>query len=181
MLANKLKGMEAAVRNYASTVYPNMAGKKALRFIDDNFRKEAWEGYAWKKRAKADRGSRRALLILHGTLRRGNRSQAMPGGVRIYNDVVYARVHNEGFRGTVNVSAHNRRLFRKYATSSVKTHRTALKKQHAGDAQVKAHTMKMNIPRRQFMPTAARPSPTLNREIQRQVTLDIYKILKANN
>lgn len=168
--------MEAAVRKYANTVYPGMAGKKALRFIDDNFRNQSWEGQPWKKRKRGDSG--RALLILRGILRRGNRMQAMPGAVKIFNDVAYAKAHNEGFRGSVNIHAHNRRLFRKYKTSSIATRRTANKKQYAGDSNVKDHERMMNIPRRQFMPTAARPSATLNKEIQRQVTLDIYKILK---
>lgn len=178
MLPDKLKNLETEVRNYAATVYPGMAGKKALRFIDDNFRNQSWEGQPWKKRKRGDRG--RALLVQRGILRRGNRMQLQVGQARIFNDVPYAKAHNEGFRGTVSIGAHNRRRFGKYASSSLKTRKTSIKKQYAGDSNVKGHSRKMNIPRRQFMPTASRPSPTLTREVQRQITLDIYKILKSS-
>jgi hypothetical protein len=51
---------------------------------------------------------------------------------------------------------------------------------HEGDMNVKAHTRQMNIKRRQFMPTAARPSSVLTDTIQRQVRLDVYRILRIS-
>jgi phage gpG-like protein len=156
MLKNKIERIQAEVRRYAQTIYPGMAGKKALQFIDGNFRNQSWEGQAWKRRKVNNSKNRgRALLILRGRLRRGNRLQAMSASVRVFNAVPYAKAHNEGFTGTAAIGAHNRK-----------------------GKPVKSHSRKMRIPRRQYMPTSSRPSPTLNKTIQRQVTLDIMKILK---
>lgn len=66
----------------------------------------------------------------------------------------YAAVHNDGFKGPVAVSEYSRRLFSKqktqYVDKSGKTRNTTVKTQKTV-VKVKAHTRKMNIPRRRFM------------------------------
>ena len=178
-ITNDIKRKAALVKNYRKAVFPSMAGKKALRFIDDNFRKQSWEGVPWKKRRGGKRNKGRALLIDRGILRRGNNFKAGDGTTKVYNYVKYAKAHNNGFNGTVAIPAHNRRLFGKFKVSSVKTKKTSTKKLQRGTASVKAHNRKMRLPRRQFMPTAERPSPTLNRTIEREVKLQMLKILKS--
>ncbi|ULQ52178.1 hypothetical protein [Flavihumibacter fluvii] len=81
--------LSSQVKQYASTVYPGMAGKKALRFIDDNFRKQSWEGIPWKRRKGGPRNAGRALLVDRGILRRGNRFSSAPGQPRVYIVVPY--------------------------------------------------------------------------------------------
>lgn len=170
------------MKSYVRDQYPKEAGQAALRFIDDNFRKQAWEGIAWKRRrGKGKRNAGRALLIDRGILRRGNKAKYGPGQAMVYNYVKYAAVNNNGFNGTVSVPAHNRRLYGKFRVSSVKTQKATTKRLERGTVLVKEHSRKMRIPRRQFMPTLQRPSPTLNKIIDRKVNLAMYKILKANS
>lgn len=178
-ISNTVRKLSEQIANYANTVYPGMAGKLSLRFIDDNFRKQSWEGIPWKKRsAGAKRNQGRALLIDRGILRRGNRMQTFSGKVRIFNEVPYAKAHNEGFTGMVSISAHERKLYGKYKQTSLTTRKTTTKKTYKGTASVKAHSRNMRIPRRQFAPTTTRPSATLNDLVLRQVKLDMLKILK---
>ena len=48
----------------------------------------------------------------------------------------------------------------------------------SGSSQVRAHQRKMNIPKRQFMPTHPNDSPVLNNAIERQVARDIKQIMQ---
>lgn len=173
-----MRKIAARVKAYRDAEFPGMAGKKALRFIDGNFRKQSWEGVAWKRRKGGKRNKGRALLIDKGILRRGTNFRTANGAVTVYNYVKYAKAHNNGFNGIVAIKAHKRRLFSKYKTTSLKTKKTSGTKQYKGDAGVKAHNRQMRLPRRQFMPTIERPSPTLNKEIAREVKLQMLKILK---
>lgn len=173
-----LTAMGREVKNYAASIYPKKAGKIGLQFIEGNFRKQAWEGIPWKRRKGGPRNNGRALLVLRGILRRGNRMRTAPGQAILFNEVPYAKAHNEGFSGSVAIKAHKRRLYGKYKVSNTSSRRTYKKKLERGTAQVKAHTRKMRIPRRQFAPTKNRPSPTLAKSVTREVTLDLYKILK---
>lgn len=178
-ISNNMRKIAARVKTYRDAEFPGMAGKKALRFIDGNFRNQSWEGMPWKRRKGGKRNKGRNLLVDRGILRRGNNMRTGSGQVMVYNYVKYAKAHNNGFNGIVSIPAHTRRLFGKFKTSSLKTKKASKKKQYKGDAQVKAHNRRMRLPRRQFMPTEQRPSPTLNREIGREVNLQMLKILKT--
>lgn len=177
-ISNDIKRKIEAVKTYRKTVFPGMAGKKAMRFIDDNFRKQSWEGVPWRKRRGGKRNKNRALLIDRGILRRSNNFKTGDGTTTVFNYVKYAKAHNNGVNATVAIKAHNRRLFGKFKVSSVATKKTSSKKLEKGTAAVKTHTRWMRLPRRQFMPTALRPSPTLNRTITKEVNLQMLKILK---
>lgn len=178
--SNNLRKMSAHVLRFANSEYPAMAGKIALRFIDDNFRNQSWEGIPWKpRRGGAKRNKGRGLLINRAVLRRGNRIRSLPGAAIVYNDVRYASVHNNGFNGPVNIPAHNRKLYGKYKASNINTRKTRTIRTQRGSAYVKAHVRNMRIARRQFMPTLERPSPTLNNQVKRAVTLELMKILKT--
>jgi len=101
--------------------------------IAQNFRKEGRPD-KWKKsiRAKATGGK---TLSDTGTLKNsivvdiGKRQQIIAG-----TGTVYAAVHQFGFKKTVDVKAHTRKL--KHGSTTV---------------NVKAHKMKMNIPARPFL------------------------------
>jgi phage gpG-like protein len=74
------------------------------------------------------------------------------------NDKVpYAQTHNEGYTGPVNIPAHTRKTnqrsvevpeYKRKNGVTVKAHTWNIP---GGNQQVKAHTMKQNIPQRQFM------------------------------
>lgn len=184
-----IKKMEKEVLKYEATIFPMMAAKKGLRFIDDNFRNQSWAGLpniAWQRR-KGNRDSGRALLIKKGTLRRSFQAQTQVGQARIFTEVPYAKAHNEGLRETVNIPAHSRRKIRSAKVQMIHEltksgkHKTKTVQIHEGDIEVKSHTRQMNIKRRQFMPTTDRQSTVLTDEIKRQLRLDMSKILKGKN
>lgn len=185
--SNNIRLIEKNVEKYVMTVFPAMAARKGLRFVDDNFKNQSWAGLpniAWKRR-KGNKDAGRALMTKKGVLRRSWLAQTAPAQARIFTPVPYAQAHNEGFQGTVSIPAHTRKQMRKAKVQMINEftksgkHKTKTVQVHEGDINVSAHMRKMNIPRRQFAPTAARPSSVLINDITKQVRYDMYKILKG--
>lgn len=179
---NSLRSKAKEVQNYAINRFPSMAGNIAVRFINGNFRAQGFQGASfspWKKKKKG----KGTTLVVTGALRAANYYTAQEGQVTLKNSMPYAKAMNEGFNGTVTVKAHVRN---KYAKTKVKTglltkkgtERTKTLTSKAGETQVKAHSRKMNIPKRQFMPTNENDSPVLTNAIQRQVAKDLQEIFK---
>lgn len=133
----------------------------ALRFVDDNFRNQGWEGQAWQE-------STGTILVKSGDLRRDFSSEVSPGQVKITNRLPYAIIHNKGFDGEVSIPQHNRAI---YVKSGRNTKRT-------GMITVKAHKRHMRVPKRQFAPYDGSPSPTLNRIVKNIVLTEFTKLLK---
>lgn len=74
-------------------------GVEALKFTDDNFAKQGFQGATfqkWKERAQKQKGASRALLVQTGTLRRSIKKTDGADGTTISTDIVYAKIHNEG-------------------------------------------------------------------------------------
>jgi len=130
-------------------------GMIAVNFFQDRFKARAWtdrRAVKWEERKKKDKGKRRALLIKSGKLRNSiHVKSSTRNSVIISTPVKYAAVHNFGFKGTVKVRAHSRRVFGRAKVSNIKSRRTRSVKFTAGSHTVKAHTRKMNMPQRQFM------------------------------
>jgi phage gpG-like protein len=154
---------------------PNLVGGTAVRYFKESFRRQGWAGDSftnWKPRkpsAKRDKG--RALLIDSGRLRRGIRISASSFGfVQVSNDVPYAAVHNDGFKGTVNVPAHTRR--------SPARGKGKAKKKSSGTHKVRAYKMNMNIPQRKFMGNSKGLNKSIDsKSIDRAVTRELKRIL----
>lgn len=170
------------IKSYAMNRFPSMAGNIALRFVNGNFRAGGYQGASfdrWKKTNKK-RGS---TLVVTGALRADTSYTTQPGEVTLKNGRPYAKAHNEGFEGTVTIKAHKRN---KYSKTKVGTgrltktgkERTKTMTVKSGESTVKAHSRKMKIPKRQFMPTSENDSPVLNNAIQRQLTRDINQIMQ---
>lgn len=144
----------------------------ATTFFRNSFREQGFTRKSfikWQKRTSdkpKDMG--RAILVKSGNLRRSIYSTSTKTGdnfeLEFGNKVPYAAIHNDGFRGTVRVSEHARRLFTKEKTkfvtktgkvrnTTVKTVRTAVR--------VSSHGRNLNMPRRRFIG----PSDTLNTQI----------------
>lgn len=168
----ELAKKQEAFRKYVYNDFPKRAGDASLRFINGNFRAQGWQGRTfqrWKENARKG-----TILVLRGRLRRGTHYTISAGVARVYNSVPYAAVHNRGFNGTVSIKAHTRRNFeaRRVATGRLtKTGKTQMKTIHTVKtmSQVAAHTRKMNIPKRQFMPNDINDSPVLYNAIRRDV------------
>lgn len=134
----------------------------AMKFVDDNFARQGWEGNPWKE-------STGTILVKSGDLRSGFRSQLGYGEVRIYNEVPYAKIHNEGFRGVQYVKPHSRGRHAKAGKGlRLKT----------GGSQVKGFARRMNMPRRQFAPYLGHESSTLNALVDGVIDQHVTDLLK---
>lgn len=159
-----LESYQAQMRSYINNVFPGKAGEISLRFIDDNFRMQGWQGATFQPWPATKRGG--TILVKTSTLRRGSRFTTQPGVTHVKNDVIYAAVHNNGFNGLVEVKAHQRRLLTatKTATGRIKiSGKPQMQTIHgvSGIQNVKAHTRHMNIPQRKFFPVSYDDSPVL--------------------
>lgn len=160
---------------------PGMLGNDAVNFFLDSFKRQGWLGNSiepWRQRStKAKRNKGRAILIDTGRLRRSIRITGISAGVvTIGTDVPYAKAHNEGFRGIVNVKAHTRNRFTKETVGSGRftkkgNERMKTVQRLSGSGTVKAHTRKVNIVRRQFMGD----SPYLIKILERRLTAELMK------
>lgn len=129
---------------------PQRVGVLAKRFVDQNFRLQAWQGSsieAWARRKAIEKNqSQRALLIKSGRLRRATSYSSGTGYVLLRNNTPYAQIHNEGgtIAGTAAVGQHTRRAHTRNTRKGVQAVR---------DHSVRQHTRKMNtrIAKRQFM------------------------------
>jgi phage gpG-like protein len=162
-------------------VAPGMLGNVAVNFFLDRFKAQNWIGNTtepWKQRkANKGRNQGRAILVQSGRLRRSIRITKISELTAVIgSDVPYAKAHNEGFRGTVNVKAYTRHKYGKEKTGTGKftksgKERTKTVQRITGSGQVKAHTRKMNLPRRQFMGS----SPVLENQLKRKLLAELLK------
>lgn len=160
---NDLRSIQAVEQAIIKTVpeLPILMGNEAVNVTLDNFRAQGFINggvHPWTPRSpNAKRNIGRSLLMDKGRLRRSIRIiSTTSGSVTIGTDVPYGSAHNEGFTGTVQVRAHNRRLFNrrkvgtgKYTRSGRESTRTETSVRTT--VLVKAHPMQMRIPQRRFM------------------------------
>lgn len=177
-LNNKAK----EIQNYANNRFPSVAGNISLRFINGNFRAQGFQGQSFVRWKKSN-GGKGTTLVDKGSLRAGNYYTTQPGQVTLKNNMPYAKVHNEGFQGTVSIQAYTRNKYTKTKKGTGKFTKTGKERQQtvtykSGSSQVRAHQRKMNVPKRQFMPTNENDSPVLNNAITRQVARDLKQIMQ---
>lgn len=124
------------------------------------------------------------ILIKTGHGRRGTSYSTQPAQTRVYNDVGYMAIHNYGFNGTVQVRAHQRRILgkKRVATGlfSIKTKKEKKKTVSVvkSVSTVQAHSRKMNIPKRKFMPSSLQDSPVLANALTRELTRSLNQIFQ---
>lgn len=155
-LANKVDEVKKAIEKDIPLIVESVA----LRYVDDNFRNQGYEGDRWKD-------SNGTILVKSGTLRRGFEGEATANQVKITNDVPYAAAHNEGFNGEVSVPEHQRAVFVKKGAKKTKT----------GKVKVKAYKKKLKLPQRQMAPITSNDSPTLSKNINEAISNKINSIL----
>jgi hypothetical protein len=168
----------------ALTRLPLLVANEAKNFSLDRFKAQNWideRTESWKKRkpgSKRDAG--RNLLIDTGKGRRAIRIiRADWGLIRVGIDEPeiekYMSVHNNGFRGIVQVKEQSRIASRKVATRFGKNGRGLKSGQikiRGRGHQVKPHTRKVNIPQRRFIGN----SHYLNLRINRTIINQLNKI-----
>ena len=155
-----------------------MVVRETLRFIQIGFEKQGWQGASftpWKANKKG------LVPILHrnGDLQGGfNYTLQGNGDVLFYNNIPYARAHNEGFKGQVTVRAHSRRKTGAANIYNVKSHRPRAIRVDIGEPlKIEQFTRNMNLVQRQFAPTEDSPSPVLEAAIIKWLEHDIKAIL----
>lgn len=154
---------------------PTIAGAKAVAYFKESFRRQGWAENGslkpWKKRAIAEKGRRRAILIKSGRLRRSIRIiKKTKDFVVVGTDVPYAQIHNEGgtISETVRVPAFRRKAHKvkghKNRGRKIKAHRRKA-------AKVKSHSREINItlPRRQFIGQSPDVMKSVERELFRKI------------
>lgn len=157
---------------------PRTLGVEAVRFFDDSFKAQGFTDAVlvpWRrtKSGKANRFGQRSdgILIGRGRLRRGTRLMSAGGmSATVVNATPYAQAHNEGFRGVVSVPAYTRRV------TTFVYERKSRKRKKAGhrDITIKAHSRRMNLPRRQFMGR----SRVLTEQHRQTILKTIYEAFK---
>lgn len=182
--SNDIKKQLRAITNLSRSV-PKIIGIVAVNSYKRNFRRHGFIDATlkrWKKRQANNKRSRksRAILVKTSRLKKSIRIVHLSRyGVTIGTDVPYAEMHNEGFNGTVSVKAHKRGSFSKKKEGTgvfnvkSKRERKRTVRTKTSEHTVKAHSKKMNIPKRQFIGD----SKSINIQIDRILTRKIKQIL----
>lgn len=179
-----LKKKAQELKVYTESYFPSKAGNIALRFVNGNFRAQGWQGTSFKRWKSNSRN--KTILVKTGKMRAATYFTSQHGQFTLKNPMPYARKHNEGWRGIVNVSAHTRNVYKKTKVGTGKFTKTGRERkktvdQKVGERQVRAHERKVVIPRRQFIPTYDSRSPVLDKAILRMLSRDINKIMGLQN
>ena len=175
LLKNKAKELE----QYAVNQFPSKAANTALRFIDGNFRAQGYQGAGFNRWKKNKKGS--TVLVSSGALRAATSYSLQPGQVTIFNRMAYAKVHNEGFKGSVTIKQHTRNRYSKAKVGTGKKTKSGKERMKtittkSGESVVKSHIRQVNIPQRQFMPITGYDSIVLVKAIERNVLNDLKNI-----
>ena len=166
---------------------PNKAAIIAVNFSKERFKQQNWLGNTtkpWKKRKRTGtKDDSRAILVKSGALKRdvhkimADSTKAIIGTSNITGN--YARIHNEGFRGSVSVKEFRRKHYthakEKYTTRSGRE-RTRTKRTINSNMEttVRSHIRKVNIPARQFLGS----SPVLDTRIEKMMTAEFIKAIR---
>lgn len=156
-----IKTFERYLKRLPEKVLPDVAdivAETATSYFKDSFRRKGFDGNPWRPGRPKSRGS---LLIDTGALVNSIRpSEISTSRVVISagnSKVTYAKVHNEGFSGGVNVPAHTRNTRR-------------------GIVEVKAHTRYMHVIKRQFLG----PAKQLNEQMYKRIVRHLQDLLNEN-
>jgi phage gpG-like protein len=160
---------------------PTVLGNAAVNYSLDRFAAQSWIGSGveqWPARKNKKKTGK--ILIQSGRLRRATKIiSATNDSVVVGNNIPYARIHNYGFKGTVQVKSHTRGRFVTHGRSGTKltkkiNNRAMSVKGKIGGKPVVPHGRRINMPRRQFIGN----SPYVRTYLARQGRLFLMKNLK---
>lgn len=133
-----------------------IVAETSVEYFQNTFRTKKFDGNPWAPPRVPKRSG--SLLVQSGALLNSIRPVLVsPERIVIAagnEKVDYARVHNEGFKGSVTVPAHIRHTRR-------------------GDQTVRQHTRSVNIPQRQFIGNARE----LETELQKRIEAYVESVL----
>ncbi len=162
------KELEKYLDNLADEVIEDVAeivAEAAVEYFKESFSKKAFDGEAWVKPKKSKNTG--SLLIESGALLNSIQPALISKELVIIqagNDKVdYAKAHNGGCNEIVNVPAHTRK------SSNVKEHTRkgkTIKAHTRKGGDVAAHSMRMHIPKRQFLGEANELANAIYKQLQ---------------
>lgn len=160
---------------------PTIIANEMVNFSKERFREQNWRDTSalpWKKR-KSKKNSSRAILRKSGRLARSIRPIVKGDMAGIGSDVPYAKAHNEGVFETVTVKAHTRNKYSKSKTGTGSYSKTGKERMKTitsvtGVGNVKTHSRKMKLPRRQF----AGSSKAMMERLKKAAAKHLYKFLQ---
>ncbi|MAX81737.1 MAG: hypothetical protein CL843_16365 [Crocinitomicaceae bacterium] len=138
---------------------PLVASEIFANQFEEHFRKEGYydENGSFHKWKPCKKGGSRGILQKSGRMRRSLKAAPIRDEARVVTDVSYFEAHDKGFEGTVKVKAHKRKRFKtskeEYTTRTGKTRKKTVKRE-TGAIEVKSHSRKMNLPKRQIFSDA---------------------------
>lgn len=145
------KELKQKVKEAMSAV-PDLVAELAVDYFKERFRYKEFDGNKWPVPGKSYKRTNGSLLVDTGHLMNSIRPTEISAGrvvISAGNDnVLYAKVHNEGFSGSVIVPTHDR------TSKKGKTY------------VVKQHTRKMLIPQRQFLGESRELNALLKKDIE---------------
>lgn len=168
------------IKRYHQNKLPSVMGNTALRFIDGNFRAQGFQGSTFKKWTPSKKNG--TTLVKTGNLRAATHYVTSTGEVKIVNPLPYAAAHNDGVNKTVTVKSHTRNKYSSVRSGTGRFTRKGKERMQnltskSGESNVRSHSRKVNLPKRQFIPKGPGDSPVLEKAIVREVTNDIIKII----
>lgn len=109
---------------------------KLTEMFDRNFERQGFFGQRWKptKVSKVNARGAGSILIVTGNMRGSIRSMVRGMAVVFSSNLPYTALHNEGGNFSVNVRTHSRTV-----------------KKSGKSYEVRQHSRKVNMPRRQFI------------------------------
>jgi len=167
---------------------PTIAGVEGIKWIQENFQKESYDGKKWKPRSdRTNAAYDRRSGVKGSVFNSGNPILRQTGnlfdairkkitGTKVFlgfdtGKVPYGVVHNEG--GVIEKTTRKVTLFFRGGRFAAKQKGTRRKKK---DATIYAHGYKM--PKRQFMPAPGEPeNPRLRERIVRKILFERDRIL----
>lgn len=138
--------------NEAMNAVPDLVAELAVDYFKERFRYKEFDGKKWPGPGQGYKRANGSLLVDSGHLLNSIRPAEVSARKVVISagndDVLYAKVHNEGFSGSVVVKAHDRtgKKGKRYV--------------------VKQHTRKALIPQRQFMGESRELNSILKKDIE---------------
>lgn len=140
-----INGLSEKIRS----AVPGMVAETAGDYFKESFTRKGFDGKDWAPaKVKKQHGSllvnsSKLLGSIHPAIVSPERVVISAGG----GQVTYARVHNEGYEGEVDVAEHDREI--KIKSKAVKGKKK--RKPETKVCKVRAHTRNVSIVKRQFM------------------------------
>ena len=172
--------LEAAIKALRPQLI-HALGVEALKFIDDNFSKQGFQGVTfvpWPGRKKKEKGPLRKIMVKTGTGRRSFTQLDDVSSTTISSDSPYLKIHNEG--GDINIPARNSIMNFKGKPGSLKLAKVQNEGQQRRVKQIRRATIggyTIHMPQRQMIG----PSPVLTKAAQKALIKLLKDHIKTNS